>query len=182
MVVSPSKPRIIHDLTFSVSPHANSVNTDTDFEQAPPVELGRVLRDIIWCILYLRWRFGPRARIVLSKIDVAEAFCQVSVRWEGAPVFGYGFSEWVVADRRLQFGWRSSPGFSCLFSAALEHAHRHTSYDDAVVMDPGRTATQHVAVNPPKPTDRPLPLPLDCRVPRGQGGGDMMFFLRYYCR
>ena len=57
------------------------------------------------------------------------------------------------------------------FPAALEHAHRHTSYNDAVVKEPGRTATQQVAVNPPKPTDRPLPLPLDCRVPRGQGGG-----------
>ena len=115
-----------------------SVNDDTDFAQPPPVELGRVLRNIIGRILYLRRRFGPRARIVLSKIDVTEAFRQVSVQWAGAGVFGYVFRELVVADRRLQFGWRSSPGFFCLFSAALEHAHRHTSYDDAVVMAQGR--------------------------------------------
>ena len=49
-------------------------------------------------------------------------------------MFGYVFRELVVDDRRLQFGWRSSPGVFCLFSAALEHAHRHTSYDDAVVI------------------------------------------------
>ena len=181
VVVSPSKTRIIHDLTFSLSQYAHSVNADTDFEQAPPVVLGRVLRDIIWRILYLRRRFGPHARIVLSKIDVTEAFRQVSVQWAGAPVFGYGFREWIVADRRLQFGWRSSPGFFCLFSAALEHAHRHTSYEDAVVMEQGRIATQHVAVTPPKATDRPTPLPPGCRVPRGEGGGRRsLFFVRYY--
>ena len=49
-------------------------------------------------------------------------------------MFGYAFRELAVADRKLQFGWRSSPGVFCLFSAALEHAHRHTSYDDAVVI------------------------------------------------
>ena len=83
---------------------------------------------------------------MLSRIDVTEAFLQVIVQWAGAPVFGYVFRELVVADRRLQFGWPSSPGFFCLFSAALEHAHRHPSYDDAVVMEQGRTATEHVSV------------------------------------
>ena len=140
MVVSPSKTRIIHDLTFSSSQYACSVNADTDFAQPPPVELGRVLRNIIGRILYLRRRFGPRARMSLSKMDFTEAFRQVGVHWAGGPVFGYVFREFVVADRRLQFGWRSSPGFFCLFSAALEHAHRHTSNDDAVVMAQGRTS------------------------------------------
>ena len=113
MVVSPSKTRIIHDLTFSSSQYARSVNADTDFAQAPPVELGRVLRNTIGRTLYLRRRVGPRARIVLSKIDVTEAFRQVSVQGAGAPVFGYDFRELVVADRRFQCGWRSSPGFFC---------------------------------------------------------------------
>ena len=36
VVVSPSKTRIIHDLTFSSSQYARSVNADTDFAQAPP--------------------------------------------------------------------------------------------------------------------------------------------------
>ena len=80
MVVSPSKTRVIHDLTFSVSPRANSVNVDTDFEQAPPVELGKVLRGVIGRILNLRRCFSPNARIVLSRIDVSEAFRQVSVQ------------------------------------------------------------------------------------------------------
>ena len=86
-------------------------------------------------------------------------------------MFGYVFRELVVDDRRLQFGWRSSPGVFSLFSATLEHAHRHTSYDDAVVMEQGRTATGHVSVTPPRATDRPAPLPSGCRAPRGRGGG-----------
>ena len=59
-----------------------------------------MLRDIIGRFLYLRRPFEPRARIVLSKIDVTEALRQVSVQWAGAPVFGYVFRELVVADRR----------------------------------------------------------------------------------
>ena len=66
-----------------------------------PVELGRLPRSIIGRILYLRRCFGPRARLVLCKIDVTEAFRQVSVQWAGAPVFGYVFRELVMADRRV---------------------------------------------------------------------------------
>ena len=71
-----------------------------------------------------------------------EAFRQVSVHWaEWAPVLGYGFRAWVLADRRFQFGWPSSPEFVCLFSAALEYSHRHTLYDGAVVMEQGTAAS-----------------------------------------
>ena len=80
MVVSASKTRVIHYLTFSVPPHSNSVSADTDFEQAPPSELGRVLRDVICRILYPRRRIGPDARIVFSNIDISEAFRQVRVQ------------------------------------------------------------------------------------------------------
>ena len=80
VVVSPSKTWIIHDLTFPVSPHANSVNTDSDFGQAPPVELGRVLRDIVLAHFVPASSLDTGARIALSKIDVAEAFRQVSVQ------------------------------------------------------------------------------------------------------
>ena len=72
-------------------------------------------------------------------------------------------------------------GVFCLFSAALEHAHRHTSYDDAVVMAQGRTATEHVSVTPPRANDRPASLPPGCRVPRGrEGGGKSSFFVLCY--
>ena len=48
-------------------------------------------------------------------------------------------------------------------------------------MEKGNTATQHVAVNTPRATDRPPPFPSACRLPGGQGGGRWgRFFVRYY--
>ena len=49
-----SKTRIVHDLTFLVPPRANSVNAGKYFEEASLVDLGRIMRDIIWRISYLR--------------------------------------------------------------------------------------------------------------------------------
>ena len=40
VVVSPSKTRIVHDLTFPSSQYARSVNADTDFAQPPPRRVG----------------------------------------------------------------------------------------------------------------------------------------------
>lgn len=45
----------------------------------PEVELGKVLRHVIWRTLWLREKFGSDARIVLSMIDVTDTFRQVAV-------------------------------------------------------------------------------------------------------
>ena len=74
-VVEELKLRIIHDLTSAGSGNRSSVNEDTDFDCAPPCELGHVLRDALLRVLYLRQKHGPRARIVLSRIDVKGANC-----------------------------------------------------------------------------------------------------------
>ena len=74
VIKSSTKLRVVHDLTFSSGPSTIGVNEDTDFSSAPTCELGHVVRDIIWRILYLRHRFGRGARIVLSKMDVKDAF------------------------------------------------------------------------------------------------------------
>ena len=124
VTVSPSKIRIIHNLIFSTP--APGVNTDTDFSSAPDCKLGRTLRDKIWRILHLRRPSAPLTRILLSKMGLKDAFRQISVEWFHCPVFGYAFHDLVIVDRRLQFGWRNSPGFWCMFSAALEHSHVNT--------------------------------------------------------
>ena len=59
-----------------------------------------------------------------------------------------------------------------MVSAAFEHAHCHTSYEDAAVMEQGRIATQNVVVTPPRATDRPTPFPPECRIPVGKGRGE----------
>ena len=75
-----------------------------------------------------------------------------------SPVFGYLFRDLVIVDRRLQFGWRNSPGYWCLFASALEHSHKHTSLASAVTTSQGRVAIAHVVVEPPVDSSRPVPL------------------------
>ena len=124
--------------------------------------------------------FWSRRLQRVSKIDVTEAFGQVSVQWVGAPVYGHGFREWVVADRRLQFRWRSSTGDFCLFAAAREYAHRHV-----IRRRRGDGTGEHRDVayrGQPTESGRPSPsLPPECRVPRGPGrGGRSLFCVQYY--
>ena len=169
MAVSATKMRIVHDLTMAFS--NPGVNGDTNFESAPKCKLGHVLRDIVWTILISRCTLAPHTHIMLSKMDVRDAFRQVVVEWDGCTKFGYAFGDFVVVDRRLVFGWRNSPGFYCLLAGAIEHAHGSTSFDDAVVTLQGLAATRYVRVDIPAAGEAPVQLPPECRVPPGQGGG-----------
>lgn len=45
-----------------------------------------------------------------SKIYVTDAFRQAAVEWSGAPDL---FGDFVVVDRRLEFGWANSPVCVC---------------------------------------------------------------------
>lgn len=78
----------MHDLPYQSSSAASSVNVDTDFKLAPEVQVAKVLRDVVWRILWLRVKFGTIARIVLSKIDATDAFQQIAIEWLSAPLFG----------------------------------------------------------------------------------------------
>ena len=93
---------------------------------------------------------GPTARIVLCRVDVKDAFRQVLVDPVGAPVFGYAMDGYVVEDLRLQFGWRNSPVFWELIASALEHAHTHSTFQDAAVSPQGAAAVEHVRLAPPR--------------------------------
>ena len=179
-VVEEPKFRIIHDLSSSQSSKSTSVNEDTDFSCAPPCELGHVIWDVLLRVMYLRQKFGPNARIVLSKLDVKSAFRQVPVDRSRAPIFGYVVEDLVVVDLRLQFGWTSSPGFWGIFSSALEHSHTHTTFEDALVSEHGRGAAESVHIADAR--NRVVaPLPSDC-ADLGEWGGRFYdpFFVRYY--
>ena len=60
-------------------------------------------------------------------------FRQVPADPEGAPGFAYRVGNHALVDLRFRFGWRSSPVFLWLFSAALEHAHIYTTFEQAEV-------------------------------------------------
>lgn len=84
VVASTSKNRVIHNLTFASSPSNPGANADTDSSTAPARQLGHVLREVVWRILYFRRKYGVGAHIVLSKTDVEDAFRQVTVEWGAA--------------------------------------------------------------------------------------------------
>ena len=91
-------------------------------------------------------------------------------------MFGYRVGNHAVVDLRLQFGWRSSPNFWGLFSAALEHAHNHTAFQQAEGSTQGAAAVAHVKVVPPSAA-----LPRDCVRVQGWGDGTgNVFFVQYY--
>ena len=146
----------------------------------PRCELGHVLRDVFLRVLFSRRTHGPRGQIVLSSVDVAYAFRQVLFDPVRAPVFGYAMGGHVVVDLRLQLGWRNSPGFWALMAAALEHAHTHSTFRDAVVPPQEAAAVEHVQLAP----SRGVPikwLPCDCRSVAGRGGNTRSYvFMRYY--
>ena len=94
------------------------------------------------------------------------------------PVFRYGFHEWVVADRRLQFGWRSSSGFILCFDSL-----RTLSSTRVVRRRPGDETRVYrdAACRGHLPrAGRPAPLPPNCRVRCGQGGEGAAIFVQYY--
>ena len=98
------KLRVINDLTFAGDGHRSSVNDDTDFSAVPPCELGHVFGDVCKRILYLRQHHGVVARVMLGRVDVKDAFCQIPVDPFYAVKFGYVFDKYAVVDLFLQFG------------------------------------------------------------------------------
>lgn len=102
-------------------------------------------------------------RILLAKVDFKRAFRQVNVEVKQFPIFGYVFEDMVGVDRALQFGWTSSPSLWGVFAAAIEHAHNHTTFQNAVITPEGRAATSHVKIEPPREGEVRAKLPPDCR-------------------
>ena len=137
-------------------------------------------RDVLLRVLFLRQTHGPRARIVFCHVDVKDVFYQVLAGPAGAPIYGYAMGGHVVVDLRLQFGCRISPGFWGLMAAALEHAHTHSTFRDAVVPPQEAAAVEHVQLAP----SRGVPikwLPCDCRSVAGRGGNTRSYvFMRHY--
>ena len=170
---SPSKTRVCHDLSTTIS--GPSVNAETDTSVFPDCKIGHVLRSVLWRILFLHSKFvlgqATPPRTLLAKQDTKNAFRQVAVQVDQAPTFGYVFEDVVVIDRYLQFGWTSSPSVWGVCAAAVEHAHNRTSFQNAVVTPEGCAATSHVQIIPPRSHEVRAQLPPDCVYPPDRGGG-----------
>lgn len=104
---------------------------------------------------------------MMSKIDIKNAFWQISV--EMARVFGHVFGGLIEVDRRLQFGWRNSPGLRYLFASALEHSHIHTLHRGAVTTGQSKEAILHVRFESPGKVAFVVSLPPGCVFPPESG-------------
>lgn len=83
-----SKTRVIHDISFASAPSTSGFNDDTGFATATPCQLGHVVRGIILRMLYLKRKYGVRARIDLSKMNYKDAYIQEQLEWARLPTFG----------------------------------------------------------------------------------------------
>lgn len=94
------------------------MNVDTHLSTAPPVELGRVMKDVLLRVFSVRQTFcyewflrdrrlvNPRelysAKWVLAKRT------EIPINPQGVPTFWYVVDNHVIVVLRLQFGRRSS--------------------------------------------------------------------------
>ena len=59
----------------------------------------------------------------------------------------------LVSDFILTFGWAASPGYGDLMAAAVEHTHRNTTEDAAVILPEGKAMMSHVRIVKPWETE-----------------------------
>ena len=102
-----------------------------------------LMNELLVRFLGLR-RKCPKKRILIQKMDVCSAFRQIPVDPAGAPAFAYVLEDFLVADLRLQFGWRGSPGWFGVVASAIEHARRNTTRESVELSPSGIRTTAHV--------------------------------------
>ena len=166
------KVRIINDYSFE--PEAprgtkGGVNRDTITEDIPSCLCGEALPSLLEEIVRLRVKY-PNKRILLAKADVTEAFRNVRVSPEHAQKFCYIVDDILVADFRLTFGWKGSPGFWGLMSEAIRHAHCRTSAENAVLLPEGIAMMSHVKIVEPWEPGSPARVPRDANIRPSKGG------------
>ena len=98
------------------------VSSTTDWDKIPACALAGVMHEMVQRVFGLRVKFGDRARVLIQKTDVKNAFRQIPVDPDGTRYFGYVLGEIIFVVLRLQFGWRGIPGWWGLISAAMQHA------------------------------------------------------------
>ena len=119
--------------------------------------------------------------MLLRSLIVRLGFSQCSIKCNRSEAFGFTFEKLVGVGRRLQFGLRNNPGLLCLFADALEHSHKNTTFDNAVITDLGHGVTAHVGVIPPSKAKRQSQIHPNVALSPGTGRGvENPFFVECY--
>ena len=163
---------IIHDMTFEHR-HGNgggSVSSTTDWDEIPTCALAVLMHELVQRVLGLRVKLGDRAQILIQQMDVENAFRQIPVDPDGAKVFGHVLGEFRFVVLRSQFGWRVSPAWFGVVSAAMQHAQRKTTRASPLFSLAGDRTVEHVAVA--QNTERSvIGWPANCVVRPAELGG-----------
>ena len=103
---------IIHDFSFEAqnNKREEGLNADTDSDSVPPCLCAKALSKHLRIIGQPVKKF-PTQRILISKADVSDAFCNVRINPDEAKTMCYMVGEMVVIDVRLTFGQSGSPVF-----------------------------------------------------------------------
>ena len=97
---------IVHDMNFEHrdGQGRGSVNTTTGWKEIAECGLAGVMREVLQRILGSKAKFGDRARILIQKMVVKNAFRKIPVDPDGAAAFGCVLGQYLIVDLRLQFG------------------------------------------------------------------------------
>ena len=147
--------RIINDYSFEAGAargKKGGLNRDTLTEEVAKCLCGDALPALLNALKDLRTRF-PHLRILLAKADVTDAFRNVRIAPHQAQNFCYVVDDDLVSDFILTFGWAASPGYGDLMAAAVEHTHRNTTEDAAVILPEGKAMMSHVRIVKPWETE-----------------------------
>jgi hypothetical protein len=179
-----TKVRVIHHLSWAGtladgSPDF-SVNDLTDPSRVPPCPIGGVFAAILARVYALRLRH-PKAHIVLSKVDVADAFRQLPIHPAFAGFFAYSIGGYIMVELRLGFGWAASPGLFYQWATAMIERLRSLKPSDVSeeMVACAQELLERLGVEeaPPQPI---APVPPDesalASLPEGLGIGDDEFF------
>ena len=139
------KVRIINDLSFDEQSREKKggLNGDIDPDTAPQCLCAEALPKFLDELVTLRKKLSEN-RILMSKVDLSDAFRNVRVDLDKAHNFCYTVRELVEIDFCLTFGWSRSPGFWGVMSAAAAHVHCNTTIDTAQLLGEGKNMMAHV--------------------------------------
>lgn len=146
--------------------------------QAPPCDIDGVLHIVLMRISFLRQKFDPSARIVMSKLDVNRRFAKCWWTQPASLILRYVFGNMAVVNSGLESGLRSSPGYPGLLAATLKSSYNKISCFTYMVTENRYCDSQSIKMAPRQP-EGVATLPVDSKSVRrgGRGVGDP-FFIR----
>ena len=162
--------RRIMNASYGIGPR-DSLNAVTDLEAMHPVEFAHAL-DRILKRVYELWLSNPGGQVMLLCVDITNAFKNLPVHPDWAPVMAHRCGGLTAVQLRGVFGWSGTPSLFDLWAQAISHRMAHSDMSTPVSEEARSFVQQHVHINRPatgvSPV-RPKPDEAATRQPVQQG-------------